>query len=216
MRKSVALFTLLRITFWTANEKKDIFGWSQSPSFNNLKKNVGALGTRMDKYQQSQLSGHARVQAKRILLLTPGNKRNVKEGWWKSNFVQRYLLWCKIVQHGGFNNAGRCCIRLNVNSCYRSNFHIFTFISSALRRHYECSAAVWSSVADTSSHLVTSNERSSFHQWNCVVIVCSVIILTREGINVVDFRRRLGFRSRHFEPNTNANWTIARWFLNCR
>ena len=47
MRRSVALFTLLRIRFWTANEKKDIFGWSQSPSFNNLKKNVGALGTRM-------------------------------------------------------------------------------------------------------------------------------------------------------------------------
>ena len=38
----------------------------------------------------------------------------------------------------------------------------------------------------------------------------SVIILTREGINVVALiRRRLAFKSRHFEPNTNANWTIA-------
>ena len=27
-----------------------------------------------------------------------------------------------------------------------------------------CSVAVWSSVADMSSHLVTNNERSSFHQ----------------------------------------------------
>ena len=44
MRRSVALFTLLRIRFWTANEKKDIFGWSQSPSFNNLKKTLGLWG----------------------------------------------------------------------------------------------------------------------------------------------------------------------------
>ena len=84
------------------------------------------------------------------------------------------------------------------------------------KRPSDCSVAVWSSVADMSSHLVTNNERSSFHQWNCVVIMSSVIILAREGINVVDFRRRLAFKSRHFEPNTNANWTIARWFVNCR
>ena len=77
-------------------------------------------------------------------------------------------------------------------------------------QHLSALVAVWSSVADMSSHLVANNERSSFHQWNCVVIVSSVIILTREGINVVDFRLRLAFRSRQLEPNTNANWTI-RW-----
>ena len=49
MRRGVVFFTLQRIRFRTANEKRDIFGWSQSPSFNNALKQklVGALGTRM-------------------------------------------------------------------------------------------------------------------------------------------------------------------------
>ena len=61
MRRSVALFTLLRIRFWTANEKKDIFGWSQSPSFNNLTKNVRALGTRMPPTQERLHAHDART-----------------------------------------------------------------------------------------------------------------------------------------------------------
>ena len=42
MRRSVAFFTLQRRRFWTANEKKDIFGWSQSPSRNDFKVRGGS------------------------------------------------------------------------------------------------------------------------------------------------------------------------------
>ena len=47
MRRSQKIFTLLRIQFESANQKKLIFGRYQSYKRRNLKKSRVALGTRM-------------------------------------------------------------------------------------------------------------------------------------------------------------------------
>ena len=58
MRRSVALFTLLRKRFWTANEKRDISDCPRAPRSTIKKKTVGALGTRMGCLQVTSMRTH--------------------------------------------------------------------------------------------------------------------------------------------------------------
>ena len=61
MRRSVALFTLLRIRFWTANEKKNRYFWMvPEPLVQQfLKKTLGLWGR---EWSESKMAGQANVQ----------------------------------------------------------------------------------------------------------------------------------------------------------
>ena len=71
MRRSQKIFTLLRIQFESANQKKLIFGRYQSYKRRKFKKSRVALGTRMGftkwgHYSTRQLSFHGKIRDKSV------------------------------------------------------------------------------------------------------------------------------------------------------